>query len=176
MVRYWIHWPAARSGDFVVILPRKSIARSTRVQYQDFDVSIELIAGRSYPIAVLHSPAGEAAEVADFPFDAVAVKLHLTQLENALLKSGNRRRHVPTESEQAQRSWLPLRRQCFLRCWFLNTAGWRVSNALEFSPPSSRVSGSTKISANWPFGTTARGTRNATVVPGLRRHGDRPTH
>lgn len=135
------------------------------MQYQDFDVSIELIAGRSYRIAVLHSPAGEAAEVADFPFDAVAVKLHLTQLENALLKSGNRRRHVPTESEQAQRSWLPLRRQCFLRCWFLEYCGGGASATRWVLPtviPRQRVATKFRQIGRLDY---ARGTRNATVVP-----------
>ena len=70
------------------------------MQYEDFDVSIEAIAGRTYRVAVLHSPAGEAQETVDFPFDAVALKLHLAQLENALLKSSGGRRRALTKSEQ----------------------------------------------------------------------------
>lgn len=72
------------------------------MQYEDFDVSIEAAAGgeRSYRIAVLHSPAGEAQETVEFPFDTVALKLHLAQLENALLKSSGGRRRPLTDSER----------------------------------------------------------------------------
>lgn len=72
------------------------------MQYEDFDVSIEAAAGggRSYRVAVLHSPAGEAQETVDFPFDTLALKLHLAQLENALLKSSGGRRRPLTDSER----------------------------------------------------------------------------
>jgi formylglycine-generating enzyme required for sulfatase activity len=71
------------------------------VQYDDFDVTIDAVEGRSYRISVLQSPAGEAQETIDFPFDTVALQLHLIQLENALLKSSGRRRRVPSKEEVA---------------------------------------------------------------------------
>ncbi|MGB4818728.1 MAG: hypothetical protein WBP33_06395, partial [Saprospiraceae bacterium] len=71
------------------------------MQYEDFDVSIEATSGRAYRVAVLHSPAGQAHETVTFPFDTVALQLHLTQLENALLKSGGSRRRVPGKEEKA---------------------------------------------------------------------------
>ena len=70
------------------------------MQYEDFDVSIEAATGRAYQVNVLHSPAGEAREVVEFPFDSVALQLQLSQLENALLKSSGRSRREPSKTEQ----------------------------------------------------------------------------
>lgn len=70
------------------------------MHYADFDVSLEAVENRTYRIAVLHSPAGEAQEIVAFPLDTVALRLGLTQLENALLKSSGQRR-APTKEEQA---------------------------------------------------------------------------
>ncbi|MCA9973480.1 MAG: SUMF1/EgtB/PvdO family nonheme iron enzyme, partial [Anaerolineales bacterium] len=69
------------------------------MQYEDFDVSIEALAGRDYRVAVLQSPAGEAQESVTFPFDSIALELHLTKLENALLKSGGGRRLLLSPQE-----------------------------------------------------------------------------
>jgi formylglycine-generating enzyme required for sulfatase activity len=71
------------------------------VQYEDFDVALEAVSGRTYRIAVLRSPAGEAQETVNFPFDQIALQLHLAQLENALLKSSGQRRRVPGQEEEA---------------------------------------------------------------------------
>ena len=70
------------------------------MQYEDFDISIEAVAGRTYQVVVLHSPAGEAREMVDFPFDDLKLKLQLSQLENALLKSSGRSRREPSKTEQ----------------------------------------------------------------------------
>lgn len=69
------------------------------MQYEDFDVSIEALSGRAYRVAVLQSPAGEAQESVEFPFDTLALQLHLTKLENALLKSSSGRRLVLSPEE-----------------------------------------------------------------------------
>lgn len=71
------------------------------MQYEDFDLRIEAVEGRTYRVTVLRSLAGDAQETVDFPFDTVALKLHLAQLENALLKSSGNRRRTPTKNEQA---------------------------------------------------------------------------
>lgn len=71
------------------------------MQYEDFEISLEMIEGNSYRVAVLRSPAGEAQETVVFPFDTIALQLHLTQIENALLKSGGGRRRTPSPNEQA---------------------------------------------------------------------------
>ncbi|MBX3059954.1 MAG: SUMF1/EgtB/PvdO family nonheme iron enzyme [Anaerolineae bacterium] len=71
------------------------------VQYEDFDVSIEALPGRDYRVVVHQSPAGKAQENVPFPFDTVALELHLAKLENALLKSSGQRRRVPSQEEQA---------------------------------------------------------------------------
>ena len=70
------------------------------MQYEDFDISIEAAGGRTYQVVVLHSPAGEAREMVDFPFDDLKLKLQLSQLENALLKSSGRSRREPSKTEQ----------------------------------------------------------------------------
>ncbi len=70
------------------------------MQYEDFDISIEPLAGRTYRVAVLQSPAGEAQESVEFPFDTLALQLHLTKLENALLKSSSGRRLTLSSEEK----------------------------------------------------------------------------
>lgn len=71
--------------------------------YENFDLSLTPTdQGGAYRLAVLHSPAGEAQETADFPFDAVALKYHLTKLENALLKSSGLGRAVSPEEQVVQ--------------------------------------------------------------------------
>ncbi|MBK7179574.1 MAG: hypothetical protein IPH82_20755 [Chloroflexi bacterium] len=71
------------------------------MQYEDFVVSIEAISSRAYRVAVLHSRTGEAQETVTFPFVTVALQLHLTRLENVLLKSGGSHRRMPGKEEKA---------------------------------------------------------------------------
>ena len=71
------------------------------MQYDNFDVTIDAVEGRSYRISVLQSPAGEAQELVSFPFDTINLQLHLAHLEKALLKSSGRRRRIPSKEEQA---------------------------------------------------------------------------
>ncbi len=71
------------------------------MQYEDFDISLEIVSGRTCRVTVLRSPAGEAQETVEFPFDAIARQLHLAQLENALLKSAGGRRRNPSKNEAA---------------------------------------------------------------------------
>lgn len=71
------------------------------MEYQNFDLLIEAETGRSYRLRLISSPAGEAEESVLFPFDTLALQHHLTKLELALVKSGGRRRRVPTKNEQA---------------------------------------------------------------------------
>jgi hypothetical protein len=46
-----------------------------RVQYEDFDVSIEALTGRVYCVAVLQSPAGEAQESVEFPLSFIPIQV-----------------------------------------------------------------------------------------------------
>jgi hypothetical protein len=71
------------------------------MRYLDFELEIGLGSGREYPVAVVNSPAGEARETMRFPFDDLALQNHLLALENALLRSGVRRRKVLTPEQQA---------------------------------------------------------------------------
>ncbi len=70
------------------------------MQYEDFDVSIEALSGRAYRVAVLQSPAGEAQESVEFPFDTLALQLHLAKLKIALLESSGGRRLVLSQEEK----------------------------------------------------------------------------
>ncbi len=70
------------------------------LDYLDFEVEIGSGSGRTYPVAVIHSAAGEARETMHFPFDELALENRLLALENALLRSGGRHRQIPSAEEQ----------------------------------------------------------------------------
>lgn len=70
------------------------------MEYEDFDLLIEPIAGLDYRVKVLRSPGGEAEATMRFPYDQLALENRLLTLENALLRSGGKRRRVPTQQEQ----------------------------------------------------------------------------
>jgi WD40 repeat protein len=74
------------------------------VEYLDFELEIGGGHGRTYPVAVVASPAGEARGTLHFPFDTLALDNHLLALENALLRSGGGReayRRTLAPEEQA---------------------------------------------------------------------------
>jgi hypothetical protein len=64
------------------------------MQYLDFDLEIGPGHGRTYPVAVLHSSAGEAHGTMHFPFDAATLNKHLDQVQAALVSSGQARRQA----------------------------------------------------------------------------------
>ncbi len=64
------------------------------MQYLDFDLEIGPGHGRTYPVAVLRSPAGEAHGTLHFPFDATKLNEHLDQVQTALVSSGPARRRA----------------------------------------------------------------------------------
>jgi len=68
--------------------------------YLDFDLAIEMGAGRKYPVR-LDSPAGEARGTFRLPFDSLQLENALLKLQNALLASGGRRRKVLSSEQQA---------------------------------------------------------------------------
>ncbi len=68
--------------------------------YLDFEIEIGLGAGREYPVAIVRSPAGEAREMMKFPFDELALKDRLQNLQIALLRSGGKRRSFLSPEEQ----------------------------------------------------------------------------
>ena len=70
-------------------------------RYLDFDLEIGPGEGRTYPVSVLHSPAGEARTVMQFPFDELALENYLLKLQTALLRSGGRRRSILDPHQQA---------------------------------------------------------------------------
>jgi len=70
------------------------------VDYLDFDLEIGVGRGRKYPLAVVRSPAGEARETMQFPFDELALENQLLTLQNVLLRSGGKRRQILSPDEQ----------------------------------------------------------------------------
>ncbi len=71
------------------------------MDYLDFELAILPGSGRDYPVAVLHSPAGEARATMHFPFDQLALESRLDKLQIALLRSGGKRRSVLSAEEKA---------------------------------------------------------------------------
>ncbi|MDQ3912482.1 MAG: CHAT domain-containing protein [Actinomycetota bacterium] len=69
-------------------------------EYLDFELEIGEGAGRTYPVSV-RSPKGEARAQMRFPFDEWELKDRLQALEIALLRSGGKRRRIPSPQEQA---------------------------------------------------------------------------
>lgn len=75
------------------------------MEYLDFVLEIGPGEGRDYPVAVIHSPSGEARETMNFPFDTLALENRLQALEIALLRSGGKRRRVLSNQEQTVRDF-----------------------------------------------------------------------
>jgi formylglycine-generating enzyme required for sulfatase activity len=71
----------------------------TAVEYLDFEIEIGPGQGREYPLAVIRSPGGEARERMIFPFDELALENRLKDLQIALLRSGGKRRAIPSPEE-----------------------------------------------------------------------------
>ena len=76
-------------------------ASSRRAGYLDFEFEIGAGQGREYPLAVIHSPAGQARETMVFPYDEINLTSRLQDLQVALLRSGGPRRQMPTPEEAA---------------------------------------------------------------------------
>ena len=72
------------------------------MDYLDFELEIGVGQGREYPVAVVRAvAAGEARETLRFPFDELALENRLLALQNALLRSGGKRRQMLSPHEQA---------------------------------------------------------------------------
>jgi len=71
------------------------------MSYLDFELEIAAGSGRKYPVTVVRSVGGEVHETMLFPFDELALENQLLTLQNALLRSGGRRRQISLSEEQA---------------------------------------------------------------------------
>lgn len=72
------------------------------MDYLDFVLEIGNGSGREYPVAVIRSPKqGKVRATMHFPFDEPTLKIHLLALENALLRSGGKRRKKPPKEQKA---------------------------------------------------------------------------
>lgn len=80
-------------------------ASVSRSSYLDFELEISLGRGREYTATVVHSPAGEARETFRFPFGELELENRLQALQIALLSSGDRRRRMLSQEEQAVRDF-----------------------------------------------------------------------
>jgi CheY-like chemotaxis protein len=71
--------------------------------YVDFELEIGLGCGRDYPLAVIHSPAGEARGTMHFPFGELELENRLQALQIALLQSsGKHRQKLSPEQQQVR--------------------------------------------------------------------------
>lgn len=70
------------------------------LDYPDCELEVSPGQDRKYPVAVIRSPAGEAHETMCFPFDELALENRLQVLQIALLRSGGKRRQIPSPEEQ----------------------------------------------------------------------------
>ena len=69
----------------------------------EFELKVGTPAGRSVPVSVLDSPAGEGSAEITFPYDTLALENRLQALQLALLSAGpGRRRLVPQHEEAVQ--------------------------------------------------------------------------
>lgn len=75
------------------------------MDYLDFEVEIGVGSGRTYPVTVVRSASGEARESMHFPFDELALENQLLSLQNALLRSGGKRRQMLLPEEQTVRNF-----------------------------------------------------------------------
>ncbi|MCB9151011.1 MAG: SUMF1/EgtB/PvdO family nonheme iron enzyme [Caldilineaceae bacterium] len=75
------------------------------IEYLDFELEIGTGDGRTYPLAVLHSPAGHARAHFDFGLSQLEVENRLLTLQNALLRSGGERRTVLSREERTVRDF-----------------------------------------------------------------------
>jgi formylglycine-generating enzyme required for sulfatase activity len=75
------------------------------VTYLDFELEIGRGRGREYPVAVTHSPAGEAHATMRFPYDELTLEKRLVVLQNALLGSGGGPRQLLSPEELVVRDF-----------------------------------------------------------------------
>jgi formylglycine-generating enzyme required for sulfatase activity/outer membrane protein assembly factor BamD (BamD/ComL family) len=73
---------------------------SNELAYDDFDIEIGQGKGQEYPVAVLHSEAGEAHEIMHFPYDQLMLENRLLALKTALIESGGSPRRSPSPEQK----------------------------------------------------------------------------
>ena len=71
----------------------------------DFEIKIGTPEGRTVPVSVLGSPAGESQGAMTFPYDSLALENRLQGLQLALLSAGPGRRRLVPQHEQAVQSF-----------------------------------------------------------------------
>ncbi len=74
-------------------------------KYSDFELEISPGIGRDYPVALIHSPAGEVHETMHFPFDDLVLENALKDIQIALLQSSGGKRQILSHEEQTVRDF-----------------------------------------------------------------------
>ncbi|MCB9420172.1 MAG: CHAT domain-containing protein [Ardenticatenaceae bacterium] len=90
--------PPVESFDFAAVPVHERPSRTP--QYLDFEIEVGAGQGREYPVAVIRSPAGEARETMQFPYDELALENRLQSLQIALLHAGGAHRQMLTAEER----------------------------------------------------------------------------
>ncbi len=75
------------------------------MDYLDFELEVGLGDGHAYPVAVLHSPAGEARATMTLPFSELELENRLQALQLALLRSASGRRRIASPEAEQVRSF-----------------------------------------------------------------------
>ncbi len=75
------------------------------IDYLDFELKIDKGEDGHYPVEVIHSPAGEAREIMPFPFGELDLEKRLLTIQNAVLRSGGKRRSILSPEQEAVREF-----------------------------------------------------------------------
>ena len=75
------------------------------MQYLDFEIEIAHGDRVDYPLAVIHSPAGETRATFTLPFSQIELENRILTLKNVLLRSGGQHRRALTPDEQTVRTF-----------------------------------------------------------------------
>ena len=75
------------------------------MQYLDFEIEIARGDRVDYPLAVIHSPAGETRATFTLPFSQIELENRILTLKNVLLRSGGQHRRALTPDEQTVRTF-----------------------------------------------------------------------
>lgn len=75
------------------------------IEYLDFELEIGRCDGRTYPLAVLQSPAGNLRSQFNFTLSELELNNRILALQNALLRSGGQQRKVLRRDEETVRTF-----------------------------------------------------------------------
>ena len=80
-------------------------ARTGIMEYLDFEIEIAHGDRVDYPLAVIHSPAGENRTTSTLPFSQIELENRILTLKNVMLRSGGQHRRALTPDELTVRNF-----------------------------------------------------------------------